>query len=264
MATTQSTHNTLQSNEEDLWAIAEVLSVMSSIERDKEYAEELQLREAIETTKLMSKDKSKQPTNYDNGDDENEICSLFGNTNISDLYSFQASQLISVADTKYASETYYEIERREQRDHDFARKLQQFDEDGYDIDRIKEDEEMPDAPRGLQQFDDESSNTDQDEENSGSIKEIDDEDYDTIQETDNGEDFDTSQGFGDDGGDNEDESCNTYQEVSYNNTSQEIGYDDTDNESEEISSKSSLGLQFKNIDSEDERSYQENEDSDKE
>ncbi|KAF0441775.1 E3 ubiquitin-protein ligase arih1 [Gigaspora margarita] len=263
MATTQTTHNAIQSNEEDLWAIAEVLSVMSSIERDKEYAEELQLREAIETTKLMSKGKSKT-TNYDNDDDENEICSLFGNTNISDLYSFQASQLISVADTKYATETYYEIERREQKDHDFARKLQQFDEDGFDIDRIKEDEEMPDAPCGIQQFDDESSDTDQDEKSYDSTKE-DEEDYDTIQETDNGEDYDTSQGFGDDGGDDDDdESCDTYQEVSYNNTSQEIGYDDTDNESEKISSKSSLGLQFKTIDSEDERSDQENEDSDKE
>ncbi|CAG8786557.1 25142_t:CDS:10, partial [Dentiscutata erythropus] len=207
--------------------------------RDKEYAEELQLREAIEATKLMPKSKSKRTYDDDN-DEENEIGSLFGNTTISDLYSFQASQLISVADTKYALDAFYKIEQQEQRDHEFARKLQQFDEDGYDIDRIREDEEMPDA----------SSDTDQDEESFDNNKEIDDEDYDTIQETDNCEDYDTSFGI-----DNDDEGFDTNQEVSFNNTSQDIDHNHTDDESEEISNRFSRGLHFKDTDSEDERSY---------
>ncbi|CAG8583721.1 6481_t:CDS:10, partial [Racocetra fulgida] len=153
--------------------------------------------------------------------------------------------------------------------YEFALKLQQFDEDGYDIDQIKKDDEVSNIRScEFQYSDDEDSDTVQDDEeenfdfsnedydnaedylnkkvdydtesfDSNEYISSDDGGYDSNQEMDDFEDYSTSQDVNHD-----DEGYDTNKEVSYNDSSQDFGYNDTDDE--------------------DEKSYQENSDSDKE
>ncbi|KAG9290368.1 hypothetical protein G9A89_007099 [Geosiphon pyriformis] len=139
-------------SDDDLWQLAGVLELMADFEvetvkRDVEFAAHLQLLEAIEASKtIQGANNSKSWTKKETG--KHTSTSPFPtdiswdmleeeDISLAKTMAIQAAQMRNVSDHKLAKQR----STQEKTDYQFAQKLQRYDEEGYDIDEVLEDED---------------------------------------------------------------------------------------------------------------------------